>query len=34
MAFVAIEDSDADPVMVRQRFVALQPIVDMVNPLP
>ena len=34
MALVAIEDSDADPVMVRQRFVSLQPVIDMVNPLP
>ena len=34
MALVAIQDGDADPVMVRQRFVALQPVIDMVNPLP
>ncbi len=34
MALVAIQDGDADPAMIRQRFVALQPVIDMVNPLP
>src|SRR5277367_5038069 len=34
MALMTIEDSDANPVMVRQRFVSLQPVIDLVNPLP
>jgi hypothetical protein len=34
MAFVTIQNSDADPVIVGQRFVALQLIVDVVNSPP
>ena len=34
MALVAIQDSDANAVMVRQGFISLQAIIDMVNPLP
>ena len=33
MAFVTVQNSGGDPVIVRQRFVALQPIVDVVRPM-
>jgi hypothetical protein len=34
MALVAVHDSDSNPAMVRQRFVALQPVIDVVSSLP
>jgi hypothetical protein len=34
MALVAIEDGNAHPLMVGQRFVSLQPVIDMMNPMP
>src|SRR5665213_2618596 len=34
VALVTIEDSDADPAMVRQCSVPLQPVIDMMNSLP
>jgi hypothetical protein len=34
VALVAIQDSDADPAMIRQGFVSLQPVIDMMNSLP
>jgi hypothetical protein len=34
MTLMAIENGDADPTMVRQRFVPLQPVIDMMNPPP
>src|ERR1035438_2205787 len=33
VALMAIKGGNADPAMVRQRFVALQPVIDMVDPL-
>ena len=33
VTFMAIQNGDRDPAMVRQRFVALQTFVDMVNAL-
>jgi hypothetical protein len=33
MTFVTVQNSGGDSVIVRQSFVALQPIVDVVNPL-
>jgi hypothetical protein len=33
MAFVAVQNSDRDPLMIRQRFITLQLIIDMVNAL-
>jgi hypothetical protein len=34
VALVAIEDSDPDSAMVRQCFVSLQPVIDMMNSPP
>jgi len=34
VALMAIQGSNADSAMVRQRFVAFQPFIDMVDPLP
>jgi hypothetical protein len=34
MTFVTIQDSRCDPLIVRQRFVTLQPVIDVVNSLP
>src|ERR1022692_1380725 len=34
VTFVTIQDSDSDAVIIRQRSVALQSVVDVVNPLP
>ena len=34
MTFVTIQDRGGDAVIIRQRFVALQPIVDVVNSPP
>ena len=34
VALMAIERGNADPVMVRQRLVSFQPVIDVMNPAP
>ncbi len=34
VTLMAIKGGNADPAMVRHRFVAFQPVIDMVDPLP